>query len=108
MIEARRLLESVKREIDADAHLRCLLCYEEKGHCVGCPAPEIDAYLAQPDREGELVAALEAQKAAHDYRFGPAGKDAETGEEMNAFMLKVQELDETAWQLTRDALGEKA
>ena len=59
------------------------------------------------EREGELVAALEAQKAAHDYRFGPAGEEAETGEEINAFMYKAQELDETAWQLTRAALGEK-
>ena len=58
------------------------------------------------EREGELVAALEAQKAAHDYRFGPAGEEAETGEEINAFMYKVQELDETAWQLTCAALGE--
>jgi hypothetical protein len=57
-------------------------------------------------REGELVAVLEAQKAAHEYRFGPAGQEAETGEEMNAFMLKAQELDEIAWQLTRAALAQ--
>jgi hypothetical protein len=57
-------------------------------------------------REGELVAALEAQKAAHEYRFGPDGEEAETAEEMNAFMYKAQALDEIAWQLTRAALAQ--
>ena len=51
--------------------------------------------------------ALKAQKAAHDYRFGPAGEEAETGEEMNAFMYKAQELDETAWQLTHATIEEE-
>ncbi|KKN16075.1 hypothetical protein LCGC14_0979640 [marine sediment metagenome] len=53
MSEARRLLEAVKGEIDADAHLRCLLCYEKGGHCENCPAPEIDAYLAQREKDIE-------------------------------------------------------
>ena len=53
MTEARRLLEAVKREIDADAHLKCLLCYEKGGHCKDCPAPEIDAYLAQEEKDTE-------------------------------------------------------
>jgi len=58
--EARRLLAAVKREIDADAHLRCLLCHEEGGHCEGCPAPEIDAFLAQPEPAQTGAAAREA------------------------------------------------
>ncbi|KKM92618.1 hypothetical protein LCGC14_1216790 [marine sediment metagenome] len=110
MSEARRLLERTARKFHKMAYPIAI------GHALefeDCPievCAEARAYLAQPitkceEREGELVAALKAQKAAHDYRFGPAGEEAETGEEINAFMYKAQELDETAWQLTRAALA---
>jgi len=81
--EARRLLAAVKREIDADAHLRCLLCHEEGGHCEGCPAPEIDAFLAQPEpaareavlierlREFSVILAEEVTHGTLSLGFGP-------------------------------------
>ena len=108
MSEERRLLEAIGILADdwtlgSDDQMACAV--EIKAVLKDSPLADIPA---QEAREAVLVGALKAQKAAHDYRFGPAGEDAETGEEINAFMLKAQELDEAAWQLTRAALGEKA
>ena len=76
--EALRLLVAVKREIDADAHLKCLLCYEEKGHCEDCPAPAIDAFLADKDIPPAREAVLLAQ-----------------GERLEEVEAEIDDLDDT-------------
>ena len=49
--------------------------------------------------------ALKVWKAADDFRFGPAGDEAETAEEMNDFMLKNQDLNEAARTALDSALA---